>query len=126
MKKVYLDANVLLELLFHRARYEKVVKALLDAKDVQLCISVLSVDLVMYFVEIEKQSKVKAWEFLSKYHHLDLTTVDTTWAHDNDQGDFEDALQVSCALRHGCKLLITLDKDFQKMYGAFINVQTIR
>ena len=126
MNKIYLDANVLLEILFRRARYEKVVEALSELQGSEFCISVLSVDLVMYFVEIEKQSKVKAWEFLANYKHLDLTPDDAEWAQQNDRGDFEDALQTSCARRHDCALLITLDRNFEKMYGDHIAVQTIR
>lgn len=126
MKKIYLDANVLLEILFHRARYKKVVARLSELQDSQFCVSVLSVDLVMYFVEIEKQSKDIAWEFINKYQQLDLLPNDTEWAHDNDQGDFEDALQVSCARRHNCTLLITLDQSLEKMYGKYLTVQTIR
>jgi predicted nucleic acid-binding protein len=126
MKKIYLDANVLLEILFHRARYDKVVDLLDTMRDVQFCVSVLSIDLVMYFVEIEKQSKDKAWEFLSNYQTLDMTIDDAEWAHDNDRGDFEDALQVSCARRNDCVVMITLDQGLGKMYGNFLTVQTIR
>jgi predicted nucleic acid-binding protein len=126
MRKVCLDANVLLEILFQRARYDKVVELLGNMQDVQFCISVLSVDLVMYFVEIEKQSKAAAWEFLKNYQKLDITIDDIEWAYDNDRGDFEDALQVGCARRHDCTQLITLDQGLGRMYGKHIAVQTIR
>jgi predicted nucleic acid-binding protein len=125
MKKVCLDANVLLEILFRRARYDKVTRLLEDMSDVQFCVSVLSVDLVMYFIEIEKQSKETAWKFLEKYQKIDITEDDVDWAHDNDQGDFEDALQVSCARRHNCARLITLDQDLESMYGTYLPIQTV-
>ncbi len=123
MKKIFLDANVLLELLFHRARYDQVVEVLSAMRNVQFCVSVLSVDLVMYFVEIEKQSKDVAWEFLSNYRKLGTSVADIDWAHDNDKGDFEDALQVGCARRHDCSELITLDQNLGKMYGDYITVK---
>ncbi len=126
MKRICLDANILLEILFHRARYDKVVNLLDSMRDVQFCVSVLSIDLIMYFVEIEKQPKDKAWEFLSNYQILDMTIADAEWAHDNDRGDFEDALQVSCARRNDCASLITLDQGLRKMYGNFLAVQTVR
>jgi predicted nucleic acid-binding protein len=126
MKKVYLDANILLEILFRRARYGKVVELLGSMEEVQFCVSVLSIDLVMYFVEIEKQPKDKAWEFLEKYEKLDMKLHDIEWAHDNDRGDFEDALQVGCARRHKCAQFITLDQSVERRYGRFISVQTIR
>jgi PIN domain. len=126
MKKVYLDANILLEILFHRARYDKVVELLGSIDEVQFCVSVLTIDLVMYFVEIEKQPKDKAWEFIEKYEKLNMTIGDIEWAHDNDRGDFEDALQIGCARRHRCTQFITLDQDIERQYGRFIYVQTIR
>ncbi len=126
MKKVYLDANILLEILFHRARYDKVVELLGSIDEVQFCVSVLTIDLVMYFVEIEKQPKDKAWEFIEKYKKLDMTIGDIEWAHDNDRGDFEDALQIGCARRHKCTQFITLDQGIERQYGRFIYVQTIR
>lgn len=126
MNKVYLDANVLLEILFHRARYEKVVELLGSMEEVQFCVSVLTIDIVMYFVEIEKQPKDKAWWFINKYEKLDMTLPDVEWAHDNDHGDFEDALQVGCARRHKCTQFITLDQAVEPRYGRFISVQTIR
>jgi len=125
MKKVYLDANILLEILFHRARYGRVVELLGSMEEVQFCASVLSIDLVMYFVEIEKQPKDKAWEFLERYEKLDMTLQDIEWAHDNDRGDFEDALQVGCARRHKCSQFITLDQGVEPRYAKFISIKTI-
>lgn len=126
MKKIYLDTNVLLEILFHRERYYKVVSLLLNMQGANFYISVLSVDIVMYFVEIEKQSKNKAWEFLNKYQMLDIGISDVEWAHDNDNGDFEDALQIACARRHKCLQIVTLDQRLEHMYGKYIQIQTIR
>ena len=57
---------------------------------------------------------------------LDLTLQDLEWAHDNDQGDFEDALQVGCARRHGCNQIVTLDQFMERMYGKFISIKTVR
>ncbi len=97
-----------------------------NIEEIQFCTSGLSVDLVMYFVEIEKQPKDKAWDFLDKYEKLDMTLDDIEWTHDNDRGDFEDALQVGCARRHKCTRIITLDQGFEYQYGKFILVLTIR
>lgn len=126
MQKVFLDANILLEILFRRARYNKTVEVLGNMQDVRFCISVLSADLVMYFVETEKQSKDKAWAFLRHYEILNMIISDAEWAHDNDQGDFEDAMQIACAKRHGCSLIVTLDRRLETMYGKHVPVQTIR
>ena len=111
MHKVFLDANILLELLFKRKRYNEVVQILYNMPDAQFYTSVLSADLVMYFVEAENQPKDLAWDFIDNYILLDITTEDTDWARKNDAGDFEDTMQVGCALRNNCSKLVTLDKD---------------
>lgn len=126
MKKICLDANILLEILFHRTRYDKVIEMLGNIEEVQFCVSILSADLVMYFVEIEKASKDRAWEFLEKYEKIEVLSKDLEWAHANDAGDFEGALQVGCARRHGCSEFVTLDQTLGKMYGKYIPVQTIK
>jgi len=125
MHKVFLDANILLELLFKRKRYNEVVQILSNMPDAQFYTSVLSADLVMYFVEAENQPKDLAWDFIDNYILLDITTEDTDWARKNDAGDFEDSMQVGCALRNKCIKLVTLDKKFSTMYGKHIPVITI-
>jgi predicted nucleic acid-binding protein len=126
MQRIYLDANILLEILFKRARHPQVEKLLSSMENVQFCASVLSIDLVMYFVELDKKPKDVARQFLRKYTILNMTPKDTDWAYDNDTGDFEDALQVACARRHGCASFITLDQKLERMYGTFMSVHTIR
>lgn len=125
MNKVFLDANILLELLFKCKRYSQVAQILSNMPDVQFYTSVLSADLVMYFVEAENQPKDLAWNFMDNYLLLDITTEDTDWARKNDAGDFEDAMQVGCALRNNCSKLVTLDKKFGTMYDKHITVVTI-
>lgn len=111
MNKAFLDANILLELLFKRKRYNQVVQILSNMPDVQFYTSVLSADLVTYFVEAENQPKDLTWNFMDNYLLLDITTEDTDWARKNDAGDFEDTMQVGCALRNNCSKLVTLDKN---------------
>ena len=126
MQPVFLDANVLMEILFERQRNSAALDYIRGLKSVQLCVSVLSLDIVLYFVEAEKFSKQTAWAFLNHYRLLDMTASDAEWARDNDQGDFEDALQMACAHRHGCQQFITLDTAVEKRYGSFLPVVTIR
>ena len=126
MEKVLLDANVLLDVLFRRQRHDAVINALEDMPNAQFCLSVLSVDIIMYFVESGKQSKATAWDFLNKYEILDVTRADVEWARDNDQGDYEDAVQVACARRHNCATLVTLDQKLEGLYGKYLSVLTIR
>ncbi len=59
------------------------------------------------------------------YKILDMDNRDYKWTETNDQGDFEDALQVACARRHNCSYLLTLDKKFSNMYGKYLSIHTI-
>jgi predicted nucleic acid-binding protein len=40
--------------------------------------------------------------------------------------DFEDALQVACAIREGCNNLVTLDGSLSKKYAQYIAIDLIR
>ncbi|HEY6736592.1 MAG TPA: type II toxin-antitoxin system VapC family toxin [Candidatus Saccharimonadia bacterium] len=126
MPKICLDANILLELLFARGRSPQVIQLLETMTEAQFWVSVLSVDLVMYFVEAERASKSVAWDFLRHYDVVDLTRSDLEWARDNDGGDFEDALQIAVARRIGAQKFVTLDQSVAPMYGQFVPVVTVR
>ena len=124
---VLVDANVLMELFFNRPKRDATVAAITSlTKDSIVCTSILSISVLLYFVETEKRDKTLAYSFLNGYKVLDMSEADFIWAQANDQGDFEDALQVSCALRHTCQKLLTLDKNLGLMYGKHVLVQTIR
>lgn len=88
--------------------------------------SILAVDILFYYVEKDKLDKAKAHEFISSYEILNCDKTDYLWAREHDQGDFEDALQVACARRHGCSLLITCDQKMKSMYGKYIAVRTVK
>lgn len=123
---VFVDANVLLELFFERAKHGLAIKALLDLPgDSTTATSVLALSILMYYVEAGKFDKVLAHKFINGYRILDMNESDYAWALANDEGVFEDALQLACALRHGCTKLITFDKDMEPMYGKHLAIQTI-
>lgn len=125
-KLVFLDTNVLMELLFGRPNHELVAAAILDLpNEAKVCASILSTSTLLYFVESEKFDKTIAHNFIHGFSILDMTLEDYVWAENNDQGDFEDALQTACARRHGCSSILTLDKRFNGMYGKFLSVHTI-
>lgn len=126
--KVLLDTNVLLDVLFdrpHRSAVEAAVSQLVRNADVQLAISVLSVSTVFYFVEKGGFAKTAAHAFLSNYRIFDMNEADYSWAMDNDQGDFEDALQVACAMRHGCRDFLTLDKALAERHRKHIATRLV-
>jgi len=126
-KLVFIDTNVLMELLFERPNHGPARDAILALpSDDIACTSLLSVSTLLYFVESERFDKEPAHSFISGFKIVDMSQDDYTWAAANDQGDFEDALQTACARRHACSSLITFDKKFDGMYGKFLSIQTIR
>jgi predicted nucleic acid-binding protein len=124
--KVFIDTTVLMELFFRRSNYELAAKSLMALSEENIvCASLLSVSTLLYYVEAEKFDKKIAHNFVRGFKILDMTEADYKWAEDNDQGDFEDALQVACARRHGCSDLFTMDKKFGVMYDKYLSVRTI-
>lgn len=123
---VFVDANVLMELFFARASRRAVLQALeADGPEAEHVVSIVSVHILFYFVEKEKKRKSDAHDFLKSYGILDMNEADYDWAAANDQGDFEDALQVACALRHGCNKFLTLDASLAAAHRKHIATKLI-
>ena len=123
---VFVDTNILMELFFRRPQYDLAITSLtaLAEQDI-VCTSILSFSTLLYYVEAEKFDRSSAHNFLKGFKIVDMNEADYKWAEANDNGDFEDALQVACARRHNCSSLFTLDKKFGSMYGKYISVHTI-
>jgi predicted nucleic acid-binding protein len=123
---IFIDTNILMEVLFHRSQYDAAMAGLMSlAEQAIVCTSIVSVSTLLYYVEAKKLDKKIAHHFIKGYRILGMSEIDYEWAENNDQGDFEDALQTACARRHSCSYLLTLDKRFGKMYGKYLPVQTI-
>ncbi|MDQ2752748.1 MAG: type II toxin-antitoxin system VapC family toxin [Bacteroidota bacterium] len=115
----FLDANVLLEVILKRTHAVTCEQLLSNNED--KAISLLTLDLVMYFVERDKLAWVPVKAFLESFHWLPIIEADAQWAFAQFQGDdFEDALQVACALREGCDKFVTLDRALSKKYSKIL------
>lgn len=122
---IFVDANVLLEVIQKRARLKACEQLL--SNDKSKAVSTLTLDLVMYFVEKDKLAWEPAKDFLESFSWLPITDADAQWAFMNFQGDdFEDALQVACALREGCSGFVTLDGSLSKKYEQTMVIDLIR
>lgn len=124
MASTFVDTNVLMELIFSRLRRQAVTEAL--SVEPELSASILALSTTFYYIEKGRLDKPEAHEFFKNYQILGMNEADYNWAAQNDQGDFEDALQVACALRHGCKKLITLDADLAKRHHKHIAVKLVK
>ncbi len=119
------DANVLLEVIQQRSHAQVCEQFLGNADD--KAISTLTLDLVMYFVERDKLALEPVKEFLQSFSWLPMVDADAQWAFMHFQGkDFEDALQVACALRENCSGFATLDGLLAKKYKQDITIQLLR
>ncbi len=119
---VYLDANILLEIILSRKNQEVARKAIKKYAG-SLHISTLTAHLVVHFgqaiVELPGLRK-----FLTDYYIEDLTEKDFEWAFVNARSkNFEDALQIASAVRIGTSRFLTFDKE---LHRAYKNLPTIK
>lgn len=123
--KLCFDANVLLETLLEgRLKTAAAYTALEGAG--QACISPLTAHLYIYFGTKEKHVLPDLLNDLRMYKILTQDERTTRWAMDNLRGnDFEDALQVGCAVLEGCDRFVTFDARLAKNYGKFIDMQVL-
>lgn len=115
-QRVFLDANVVLEVVLERSRHAA-ARAVMKKHAANLAISTLSAHLIVHFGSSRAGLPVLK-ELLTDYQLLGLEAVDFDWAFTNAQNnDFEDALQLAVAIRHGCNRFITLDVPLYKSYA---------
>jgi predicted nucleic acid-binding protein len=119
--KLFLDTNVMLDLLGERAPfYDSIAKiaTIADKGKVKLIVSALSYSTVFYMLsKFENNEKVK--DKLRKFKVIsdtsDLTDKIIDKGLSSKFSDFEDALQYHCALKMDCNILITRNgKDFKE------------
>lgn len=119
--RVYFDANVLMESVESRSRVGE-ADSVIQKNFGNMYISALTVHLVMYFgLKAYSADVLKA--FLTDFTVLAVEPSDVAWAFDHMvKNDFEDALQVSVALRAGCEVFYTFDRN---LYVAYKNLPNL-
>jgi predicted nucleic acid-binding protein len=123
---ICIDANVLLEIIEKRSR-ARACERFLDIQEADKAISMLTLDLVFYFVEKDKLEWAPAKTFLDSFTWLPVTEGDGHWAFAHcENKDFEDGLQVACAVREKCGKFVTLDRGLAKKYANQLDIKLIR
>lgn len=126
--KLFLDTNIVLDLLGEREPfYQPIAKlaSLVDNGSLEFAVSALSFATANYFLaKFENPQaateKLRKFRVLSSVVGVDEEIIDKGLAADFK--DFEDALQYFCALKANCQVLITRNsKDFK---SASIPVMT--
>lgn len=115
---VFLDANIVLELLLLNRRKRQIVRQLVDDLDEAMAISSLTAHLVLHFGRLESIADDLLHASLDRFTILPVTSDNYYWARQHEAGkDFEDALQVSVALRAKCTKFLTLDRALARNYA---------
>jgi predicted nucleic acid-binding protein len=119
---MYLDANILLEILLDRPN-GKSARRLIEEQSDEIFISTLTAHLVTHFgISIVDLPILRT--FLADYTILSLEANDFEWAFTNARGsDFEDALQLAVAIRNGCEEFVTFDKHLAELYKDLIQIK---
>jgi predicted nucleic acid-binding protein len=119
-KKVYLDTNVMLDLLGEREPFYNSIAqiaTLADQKKLQIVVSPISFATVNYFlskfegISVAKD-KLRKFKVLSEISIIDETIIEK--GLNSNFEDFEDSLQYFCAVDSECEVIITRNaKDFK-------------
>ena len=122
---IFVDADVLLEVILKRAHAKECEQFLINDKN--KAVFTITLDLFMYFVERDKLPWEPVKKFLESFNWLPVTDSDAQWSFMNFKGDdFEDALQVACAIREGCNYFATLDEPLSRKYEKIMKIDLIR
>ncbi len=136
MKKVFLDANILLDFLDKNRKYHRESRNLISyllSNDFKI---VFSEDILTNIVYILRKDDVnKVLEVFREFIKSSLFEI-VSFGYDTidlaceycikNGGDFEDTLQYFCAKKENCELIYTMDKSFPnidipiKRYEDFI------
>lgn len=119
---MYLDANILLEILLSRPN-DKSARKLIEELNGEIFISTLTAHLVTHFGKAIVELPILR-AFLGDYKLLSLESSDFEWAFTNARdSDFEDALQLAVAIRNGCEEFVTFDKQLAQLYKGLIQIK---
>lgn len=119
---VFLDANILLEIVLGRDN-ESVARKFIADHQGDLYISALTAHLIVHFgKDIVDLPIIR--KFLSDYTIIALESSDFDWAFINSRSqDFEDALQLGVAIRNGCSQFVTFDKVLATTYKSLPSIE---
>lgn len=125
MKRSFVDANVLLEILFARRLSAQCEQLLSDPSKVY-AISALTLHIIWYMAERHKLSPANVGDMLSVFTVLPLDEDAIELATKRYDGrDFEDCLQAACAETNDCQEIFTIDKHFQEYSHTSLTVAVV-
>ncbi len=126
---IAVDANILLDLLEGRTHAPAVRRLIAGYQNIgeELGISTLTASHVFYLAESHKLTMPSVERLIFAYKIYDVVSADISWALKHYKSkDFEDALQVSAAMRSGATSLLTLDSGLFKKYQKILPIKLIK
>jgi predicted nucleic acid-binding protein len=124
MKRIFLDANILLEILFDR-RLAAECRSVVNPSN-EYAISVITVHIVWYMAEKYKLQTQLIDDLLSVWVILPVTDQIIQVSRNRYDGkDFEDCLQAACAESGNYDEIITIDKHFQTHSHTELSVRVL-
>ena len=119
--KAFLDTNVLFDLLMKsRFGHEAAIAILQVARcgDISACLTTQSIVDAAYIQTQRLKAPAPAFKEAvrligSIVELLPILPEDIEWANRSEIDDYEDAVQLSCALRSGCDVIVTSDKKYR-------------
>ncbi|HOK59573.1 MAG TPA: type II toxin-antitoxin system VapC family toxin [Candidatus Dojkabacteria bacterium] len=119
MKKVYLDTNILIDILLDRdLEHISINKITPFLKQSQVYMSTLSVHITYYILKIKPNTSMhkKSMALINRINLVPLSQEIINQSLNNFSIDFEDTLQYYSALDQNCDYILTRDKkNFKKI-----------
>ena len=119
MKKVYLDTNILIDILLDRdLEHISINKITPFLKQSQVYMSTLSVHITYYILKIKPNTSMhrRSMALINRINLVPLSKEIINQSLNNFSIDFEDTLQYYSALDQNCDYILTRDKkNFNKI-----------
>ena len=122
---ICIDANIVLDIILQRTN-KSVCEDYLRQGNQEFAVTTLTVSLVMYFAEMKNIKLREVQGLLERFTWLSVASEDGEWAFKNyNDDDYEDAMQIGCAIRNKCDRFATLDKGLFKKYQNTLSVDLL-
>ncbi len=119
MKRIFLDANILLDIIFSRETHAEFSRRILSLTGYQKYTSTLNVSNIYYIVQKESDKLEAKKNIGLVIRHCQILDVNSMMIHQAYNSlfetftDFEDAIQHYCAVAHSMDAIVTRNqKDF--------------
>ena len=109
--KVFVDTNIVLDYFYDRMRdgYAKTIVLVGQESMYEMCISILTAINVLYITK-KYETRVSPDDIARLFRILPQDYEQYSYAQTIDIDDFEDAMQLACAVGGGCRAFVTRDR----------------